>query len=63
ESNASLTDGLPVFYQTSYHTPSYVRQEWSRYFDVITIVPEGLDNWQDVILLQKRSGHANDLQP
>jgi len=63
ESNASLTDGLPVFYQTSYHTPSYVRQEWSRYFDVITVVPEGLDNWQDVILLQKRSGHANDLQP
>jgi ubiquinone/menaquinone biosynthesis C-methylase UbiE len=54
ESGSALTEGLPTFYQTSYHAASYIRKEWQSYFDVVAIVPEGLDSWQDVIVLQKR---------
>ena len=28
-------DGLPDFYQTTFHTQAYIRREWSAYFDVV----------------------------
>ncbi len=46
------TDGLPVFYQNSYHTHDYVRREWGRHFEILDIRELGLDNHQDTVLLR-----------
>lgn len=47
-------DGLPDFYQTAFHTPGYVRTHWSRYFEVVAIVPRGINDHQDAVILRKR---------
>jgi hypothetical protein len=49
------TEGLPEFYQTSYHSHEYIKKTWSKYFDIIEIRRNGVDNWQDGILLRKRA--------
>ncbi len=49
----TLTDGLPEFYRNSYHTASYIRAQWRQYFDVLRIIPKGLDQ-QDLVVLRKR---------
>lgn len=50
---------LPDFYQNTFHSHSYIRQEWEKYFEIIDIQVagqnQGLDNFQDSVLLQKRS--------
>src|SRR5947199_9151961 len=33
------TPGFPEFYQTAWHTASYVRRRWGEFFEVIDIVP------------------------
>ncbi len=48
------TDGLPEFYQTSFHTGEYVQREWSRYFDVLAIRKKGVGKSQDAVLVKKR---------
>lgn len=48
------TPGLPGFYQDSYHSHEYIRREWGERFEVLHITPAGLDEWQDVVVLQKR---------
>jgi SAM-dependent methyltransferase len=48
------TDGLPEFYQTSFHTGEYVQREWSRYFDVLAIRKNGVGKAQDAVLVKKR---------
>jgi SAM-dependent methyltransferase len=48
------TEGLPSFYQKSFHTHEYIRREWSRYFELVTIRKEGLSGHQDAVLLKKR---------
>jgi SAM-dependent methyltransferase len=45
-------EGLPSFYKVAYHSEQYIRREWSKYFNVVKFVPQGLDNRQDIILLQ-----------
>jgi SAM-dependent methyltransferase len=45
--------GLPEFYQTAYHTHAYIRREWSRFFEVLDIIPLGLESHQDIILLRR----------
>ena len=47
--------GLPDFYQCSYHTEDYIRQNWSRYFDIVAFKPRRLDHSQDAVLVRKRS--------
>lgn len=46
---------LPEFYQTAFHSDTYIIKEWGRYFDVVDIQPLGMQNHQDTILLQKRA--------
>lgn len=46
---------LPDFYQTAFHSHTYIKKEWSRYFDVVDIQPLGMQNHQDTVLLQKRA--------
>lgn len=48
------TDGLPDFYKVSYHSHDYIRKEWKRYFEVLKMIDRGLEDHQDIILLQKR---------
>jgi cyclopropane fatty-acyl-phospholipid synthase-like methyltransferase len=48
------TEGLPDFYQTSFQTPDYVRQEWAKYFDVLAICEKGIGSNQDAVLVRKR---------
>lgn len=48
------TDGLPDFYQDTYHSREYVEREWSRYFEILKYVPRGLNDHQDLVALRKR---------
>ena len=50
-----FTEGLPMFYKVSYHSINYITKEWKKYFDIIRFIPRGLEDHQDIILLQKRT--------
>ena len=47
-------DGLPSFYQTSYHTRDYIFSIWSKYFSILNFIEQGMNNHQDVICLGKK---------
>ena len=47
-------DGLPDFYQTAYHTQAYVERVWSGYFEILSYVERGIDNFQDAVVMRKR---------
>lgn len=49
-------DGLPDFYQTTFHTRKYVKQAWGKWFDVIDHLDGGLSGHQDFVVL-RRSPH------
>lgn len=46
-------DGLPDYYQTAYHTQEYVKQKWSRFFEVVRQVDRGICSNQDAVILRK----------
>jgi len=48
------TEGLPGFYQTSFHTEGYIRATWSRYFDIVDIVPVAVGSSQDAVVCRSR---------
>jgi SAM-dependent methyltransferase len=45
-------DGLPDFYQTTYHTEQYIRMNWARYLRVREYIPRGMNAHQDLVVLQ-----------
>ncbi|PVV05819.1 MAG: hypothetical protein B6D77_17805 [gamma proteobacterium symbiont of Ctena orbiculata] len=47
---AGGTDGLPDFYQTSFHTEQYIRRTWGRYLEIVKIVKKGIMNHQDLVI-------------
>jgi SAM-dependent methyltransferase len=47
-------DGLPDFYQTTFHSKDYVSRVWSRYFEVLEHVEGGLAGHQDLVVLRPR---------
>ncbi len=49
-----LTESLPEFYRTSLHTHEYVKREWSKYFEILDIIPKGMMNHQDLVVCRKR---------
>jgi SAM-dependent methyltransferase len=53
-SNIGTTEGLPRFYQTTYHTKEYVINKWSKYFEVIRYLENGIGKSHDVVLLKKK---------
>ena len=53
--NYGRSISLPDFYQGTFHSPEYIRREWTKYFDVIDFTALGLQNHQDVTLLHRRS--------
>ena len=46
----SGTEGLPDFYQTSFHTKDYIYSHWSKFFEIKKIIKKGIANHQDLIL-------------
>jgi SAM-dependent methyltransferase len=47
------TDGLPSFYQTSYHDLEYIKTKWSQFFAIEKIIPRGIAKAQDLILCKR----------
>lgn len=43
------------WYQNAYHSEEYVREKFSQYFEVRAYLPLGLDGYQDIVVLEKRS--------
>ncbi|WP_237712368.1 class I SAM-dependent methyltransferase [Pedosphaera parvula] len=51
------TDGLPDFYQTSFHTHDYIKRVWAEYFEVVCIRKQGIGQNQDAVLVRKGVAH------
>ncbi|MBP9164129.1 MAG: class I SAM-dependent methyltransferase [Leptospiraceae bacterium] len=47
-------DGLPDFYQTSYHTQNYIERIWGSLFEIVAQVPRGIGSHQNAIILRKK---------
>jgi SAM-dependent methyltransferase len=48
-------EGLPDFYQTSYHTREYIEREWSKHVSVETFVERGVNSDQNLVLCRRLS--------
>ena len=48
------TEGLPSFYRTSYHTESYIRSQWDRFFEIRSHVKKGINSHQDLVIARRR---------
>jgi ubiquinone/menaquinone biosynthesis C-methylase UbiE len=46
-------DGLPDFYQTTFHTTDYVKAHWGRFLSVIDHLEGALNGHQDIVVMRK----------
>jgi len=46
-------DGLPEFYQTSFHTRGYIQEHWSKILDIVSYLPGGIQQHQDLVILRR----------
>jgi SAM-dependent methyltransferase len=44
---------FPEWYQNAFHTKDYVLERYTEYFNVLGYLPRGMNNHQDVVILQK----------
>ena len=51
--------GLPEFYQDAYHSGTYIFREWSRYFNPLAFIKNGLMHFQDSVILEASSRRGN----
>lgn len=51
------TPGLPDFYQTSFHSRTYISYIWSQYFAVKSIIGQGILDHQDIVVCQKNQSN------
>ncbi|GAC1329596.1 MAG: hypothetical protein NVSMB26_06040 [Beijerinckiaceae bacterium] len=49
------TPGLPAFYGSAFHSESYIRRHWSRFFEIVEFKPKGVNRGQDLIVCRKRA--------
>ena len=49
-----LLPGIDESYGVTYHSEEYIRQEWSKNFDVLDIQKGAIDNLQDLVVLRKK---------
>jgi SAM-dependent methyltransferase len=47
------TPGLPGFYRAAYHNPQYIRDRWSKEFEILAIHDRGL-GLQDLVVCRRR---------
>jgi SAM-dependent methyltransferase len=40
----------PDWYQVAYHTQAYVESHWARFFKILDYVPQGVENYQDLVI-------------
>lgn len=52
-------DGLPNFYQASFHTRDYIFKKWSKYFQILKFIERGITDYQDLVVLQNSSFDRN----
>ncbi|MES9990967.1 MAG: class I SAM-dependent methyltransferase [Candidatus Thiodiazotropha sp.] len=57
------TEGLPEFYQTTYHTYAYILEKWSRYFAVQEILKKGIMCHQDLVICINTGGTVTPPAP
>lgn len=50
-----LTDGLPDFYRTTFHSIDYIMEKLTRFFDVITVKEKYIHGLQDAVILKRRT--------
>jgi SAM-dependent methyltransferase len=48
------TQGLPDFYGRTFHREDYIRQEWSKYFEIERVTKLGLLSFHDLVLCRKQ---------
>jgi SAM-dependent methyltransferase len=46
-------EGLPEFYQTSYHTREYIEREWAKHIIVEAFVEKGVNHDQNLVLCRR----------
>lgn len=46
-------DGLPDFYQTTFHTKYYIESRWGMYFEILDYIEGGLGDHQDVVVMKR----------
>lgn len=44
---------FPDYYQNTFHTKAYVLEKWSKYFRIVDYIEKGLNNHQDLVILEK----------
>jgi len=43
-----------TYYRNAYHTHGYIRERWSKYFDVLQILPAFVGNMQEMVFLRPK---------
>jgi SAM-dependent methyltransferase len=46
--------GPPEWYQNSYHTPDYVRENWAEHFTILAYEERGINHHQDAVVMRRR---------
>ena len=49
-----ITDGLPDFYRTAFHSEQYIRSEWGKLLHIEAFVPKGMNDHQDLVVARIR---------
>lgn len=44
----------PSWYQVAWHTEQYIREHWTSVFEILGYRPRGLNDYQDIVIAQKR---------
>ncbi len=55
QTGARKLDGLPDYYQTTYHRRSYVLERWGRHFRILGYEERAVNEQQDAVLLGKEA--------
>jgi len=50
----SLTKIFPEFYTNTYHTKEYIANKWSTDFKIHDHIPQGMNDHQDLVVLERR---------
>jgi len=45
---------FPAWYQTAFHSEKYVRTEFSRFFEIVEYIPQGISGFHDLVVLKKQ---------
>lgn len=53
QTGALKVDGLPDYYQTTYHNRNYIERRWGQIFEIVDYKERGMNDDQDVVLLRK----------